>query len=133
MLFLGLGTGLRSALIAQNAIITLELGQLLFGDGTTLGEVLGKSGLQRLGKKVWRETIGRVVPALMGSFVADYVVLGGGNSKEVKSLPPGTRLGHNLTAFRGGFRLWHLEDVPTLGLEEVLPQNVIEPQDWRMI
>jgi len=134
MLFLGLGTGLGSALIAQNAIITLELGQLLLGDGTTLGEMLGRRGLQRLGKKAWRELIGRAVPSLMGSFVADYVVLGGGNSKEIKVLPPGTRLGHNLTAFRGGFRLWHLDDVPTLGEEGDAPPNHTEtPTEWRMI
>ena len=80
------------------------------------------------------ELIGRAVPSLMGSFVADYVVLGGGNSKEIKALPPGTRLGHNLTAFRGGFRLWHLDDVPTLGEEGDAPPNHTEtPTEWRMI
>src|SRR5687768_15063596 len=76
MLFLGLGTGLGSALIAQNAIISLELGQLLFSDGTMLGEMLGRRGLRRLGKKAWRGLVGRIVPALMGAFVAEYVVLG---------------------------------------------------------
>jgi polyphosphate glucokinase len=134
MLFLGLGTGLGSSLIAQNVIVPLELGQLPFSDGTRLGDVLCKSGLKRLGKKIWRETVSRVIPALMGSFVADYVVLGGGCSKEVKVLPPGTRLGHNLTAFRGGFRLWHLDDVRTLDTEEVvLPNPSPLSTEWRMI
>jgi predicted NBD/HSP70 family sugar kinase len=133
MLFLGLGTGLGSALLAQNAIVTLELGQLILGDGTTLGEILGRRGFRRLGKKAWREMVGRMVPALMGAFNADYVVLGGGNSKEIKLLPPGTRLGHNLTAFRGGFRLWHLEDIPTLGQEAGLPNHSTADTEWRVI
>jgi polyphosphate glucokinase len=133
MLFLGLGTGLGSALIAQNAIVTLELGRLLFSEGMTLGEVLGRRGFQRMGKKAWREAVCRIIPALMGSFIADYVVLGGGNSKEVKALPPGTRLGHNLTAFRGGFRLWHLDDVRTLDGDESLTYHPPAPTEWRMI
>jgi polyphosphate glucokinase len=133
MLFLGLGTGLGSTLVAQNAIVTLELGLLPLSDGTTLGEVFGRRGFRRLGKKVWRESVARIVPALMGAFVADYVVLGGGNSKEVKVLPPGARLGHNLTAFRGGFRLWHLDDVRTLDAGDGLTYHPPSPTEWRMI
>jgi len=133
MLFLGLGTGLGSALIAQNAIVTLELGQLLLSDGTTLSDVLGRRGYRRMGKKAWRDAVSKIVPALMGAFVADYVVLGGGNSKEVKALPPGTRLGHNLTAFRGGFRLWHLDDVRTLDAGEDPTYHPPTPTEWRMI
>jgi polyphosphate glucokinase len=125
MLFLGLGTGVGSALVAQNIIVTLELGQLPFRARGTINDLLGRQGLARLKKKQWREVIHEVVPILIGAFVADYVVIGGGNSKQVKTLPPGARLGNNLTAFRGGFRLWHLEDVPTLS-----PEGTVPPQSW---
>lgn len=111
MLFLGLGTGLGSTLITGNVVIPMELGQLIYDSERTLGEVLGRKGLAKQGKSAWREAVNRVVSALMGAFVADYVVIGGGNAKNVKGLPPGSRLGHNLTAFRGGFRLWGIEDV----------------------
>lgn len=111
MLFLGLGTGLGSALITGNVIVPLELGRLLFAGERTLGDVLGRRGLKRGGKGRWREAVQKAVTALMGAFVADYVVIGGGNAKHVKELPPGARRGHNLTAFRGGIRLWGLEDV----------------------
>ena len=118
MLFLGLGTGLGSALIADRVIVPLELAQLPSLDGTPLDHVLGKRGLQRLGKKAWRQAVDALVPRLMVAFLADEVVLGGGNAAQLKQLPPGGRLGHNQTAFRGGFRLWTLEDVPTLAGDE---------------
>jgi len=111
MLFLGLGTGLGSSLIAGNVIVPLELGRLPYDGERTLSEVLGRRGMERNGKSEWRKAVTRVVIALMGAFVADYVVIGGGNAKQVKELPPGARLGHNLTAFRGGIRLWSLEDI----------------------
>jgi hypothetical protein len=133
MLFLGLGTGLGSALIVRNVLITLELGCLPFAGGQTLSDVLGKKGLERLGKKSWRAIIADVVPKLMGAFVADDVVIGGGNAKEVKVLPPGARLGHNLTAFRGGFRLWHVDDVPTQSKDGGLPDAARQPAEWRLI
>jgi polyphosphate glucokinase len=131
MLFLGLGTGLGSALIANNVLINLELGELPYGDGV-LSQVLGNEGLDRQGKKAWRAILAHVLPGLMHAFVADYVVLGGGNAKHVKEVPPGVRLGHNLTAFRGGFRLWHLEDAPTLSTEPALPAQASEPLEWRL-
>ena len=118
MLFLGLGTGLGSALITGHVIIPLELGRLHYDAEQTLGNVLGRSGLERVGKKAWREAVNRCVTTLMASFIADYVVIGGGNSKQVKDLPPGARLGHNLTAFRGGFRVWNVEDVFELAASE---------------
>ena len=111
MLFLGLGTGLGSALITGHVIVPLELGRLFFDGERTLGEVLGRRGLERLGKSDWRQALNRTVTSLMQAFMADYIVVGGGNAKNVKEPPPGTRLGHNLTAFRGGFRLWSVEDV----------------------
>jgi polyphosphate glucokinase len=110
MLFLGLGTGLGSTLIAGHVIIPIELGRLLYDGERTLGEVLGRAGMEKIGKTEWRKAVQRTVTALMGAFVADYVVVGGGNAKRVRDLPPGVRLGHNLTAFRGGFRLWSVED-----------------------
>jgi hypothetical protein len=111
MLFLGLGTGLGSALITGHVIIPLELGRLPYDGERTFGEVLGRRGLARIGKSEWRKAITRTVTAMMGAFVVDYVVIGGGNAKNVREPPPGTRRGHNLTAFRGGFRLWSVEDI----------------------
>jgi polyphosphate glucokinase len=107
MLFLGLGTGLGSAMITEEFILTLELGQLPYKRGETLGEALGRQGLKRLGKTAWRRVVADVAPALMKAFLADSVVIGGGNAKKLRELPAGIRLGHNLTAFRGGYRLWN--------------------------
>ena len=117
MLFLGLGTGLGSALITEEFILTLELGHLPYKRGETLGETLGRQGLKRLGKVAWRRAVMDIAPTLMKAFLADSLVLGGGNAKKLKKLPPGVRLGHNLTAFRGGFRLWNIEDTQTLSTD----------------
>ncbi|HEY5869375.1 MAG TPA: ROK family protein [Candidatus Tectomicrobia bacterium] len=133
MLFLGLGTGLGSALIADRVIVPLELAQLPSLDGTPLDQVLGKRGLQRLGKKAWRQAVDALVPRLMVAFLADEVVLGGGNATQLKQLPPGVRLGHNQTAFRGGFRLWTLEDVPTLAGDEEHHPPPLQASAWRLI
>jgi len=114
MLFLGLGTGLGSALITEEIILNLELGHLPYKRGVTLGEALGRQGLKRLGKDEWRRVVTSMAPALMKAFLADSVVLGGGNAKKLKELPHGVRLGHNLTAFRGGFRLWNIGDAQNL-------------------
>jgi len=111
MLFLGLGTGLGSALITGNVIVPLELGRLFYDADRQLGDVLGRRGFEKLGKGDWREALNKTVTCLMAAFVVDYVVIGGGNAKHVKELPPGARRGHNLTAFRGGFRVWSVEDV----------------------
>lgn len=110
MLFLGLGTGLGSCLITGHVIVPLELGHLLYDAERTMGEVLGRKALERDGKGEWRKAVDRAVTALVRAFQADYVVVGGGNAKHVKEPPPGARLGHNLTAFRGGFRLWNVKD-----------------------
>jgi polyphosphate glucokinase len=132
MLFLGLGTGLGSTLIAEHVIVPLELGRLRY-DGETIGHILGRAGLARLGKPAWRAAGSEIVTSLMEAFVADYVVVGGGNAKVLTDLPPGARLGHNLTAFRGGFRLWSLEDVATLSTENAHAEFDRRPRDWRMI
>jgi polyphosphate glucokinase len=114
MLFLGLGTGLGSVLIIDNTLVPLELGELRHKSDQTYSERVGRRALEKIGKKAWRRRTCRMVPALQRAFLADYVVLGGGNAKHLKEpLPPGVRLGHNLTAFRGGFRLWGIDDAPT--------------------
>jgi polyphosphate glucokinase len=133
MLFLGLGTGLGSALIAESVIIPLELGRLRSPHGETLGETLGRAGYDRLGKDKWRKALTDVVTTLVSAFVVDYVVLGGGNAKKVKELPPVARLGHNLTAFRGGFRLWSIDDVPTLAADGEQVQVPRSAAEWRII
>src|SRR5262245_2578102 len=112
MLFLGLGTGVGSALITEEVILTLELGQLPYKRWETLGEALGRQGLKQLGKAAWRRLVMDVAPALMKAFLADRVVVGGGNAKNRKELPPGVRQSHNLTAFRGGSRMWDTGTAP---------------------
>ena len=89
--------------------------------------------MKRLGKKVWRKAVAEAVHMLTSVFLVDYIVLGGGNAKEFKDPPPGARLGHNLTAFRGGFRLWHLEDVQTFHPNGAPPQSLPPPTDWRVL
>jgi hypothetical protein len=133
MLFLGLGTGLGSALIAENVIVLLELGQLPYRRGKTLGQALGQRGLERLGKKAWRGAVEEVVARLTDAFMADYIVLGGGNAKLLKEMPSGARQGHNLTAFRGGFRLWTVEDVRTQSQDGHQLSPPPAAQEWRMI
>ena len=114
MLFLGLGTGLGSVLIIEKTLVPLELGELRQKGDQTLSARVGRSALKAIGKKAWRRRVLKMVPPLQRAFLADYVVLGGGNAKVLKEpLPPGVRLGHNLTAFRGGFRLWGIDDAPT--------------------
>ncbi len=135
MLFLGLGTGLGSALIAERAIVPVELSHLPWrGPKLTLGAVLGKEGLKRFGKKYWRRTLVTVAAQLNKAFLADYVVIGGGNAKYLRELPHGIRIGNNLTAFRGGFRLWGVEDVPVLtgGETEPVPESS-PPAEWRLL
>jgi hypothetical protein len=106
MLFLGLGTGIGSALIADYLIVPLELGHLRFDRKRTINDVLNRDALARDGRKTWRQHIDEVVQMILKAFVVDYVVLGGGNAKNIKEPPVGARLGHNRAAFRGGFRLW---------------------------
>ena len=134
MLFLGLGTGLGSALISEKVIVPLELGGLLYRDGRRFFDVVGRKGLQELGKDAWRTAVAEMVTMFAAAMAVDYVVLGGGNAKHIKQLPPTARLGNNLTAFRGGFRLWNVEDVPTITAEGVHnPCPTREPADWRYL
>jgi polyphosphate glucokinase len=109
MLFLGLGTGLGSALIVDRVLEPLELAHLPYKDGRTYEDYIGLRGLERLGKKKWRRSVGDVVDRLKSALEADYVVIGGGNAKLLKALPAGARLGSNENAFRGAFRLWQTD------------------------
>jgi predicted NBD/HSP70 family sugar kinase len=106
MLFLGLGTGLGSAMIADGNLQPMELAHLSYKNGKTYEDYLGERGLERLGKKKWRLHVAKIAKKLKAALEADYVVLGGGNSKKLKKLPAGTRLGSNANAFLGGFRMW---------------------------
>jgi len=105
MLFLGLGTGLGSAMIVDGIVQPMELGHLPY-KRRTFEEYIGVSGYERLGKKKWRRTVADVVARLMTALEPEDVVLGGGNVKKLKVLPPGCRAGDNSHAFVGGFRLW---------------------------
>jgi polyphosphate glucokinase len=106
MLFLGLGTGLGSALVVDNVLEPLELAHLPYRKARTYEDYLGQAGLKRLGKRKWRRHVAAVVRHLRTAMQADYVVLGGGNVRLIHRLPPHTRCGKNANAFRGGFRLW---------------------------
>lgn len=106
MLFLGLGTGLGSAMVVDKVIVPMELAHLPYKKGRTFEDYLGIRGLKRLGKKKWHKAVADVTARLKAALVADYVVLGGGNSRKLKTLPDGARLGDNHNAFLGGFRLW---------------------------
>jgi polyphosphate glucokinase len=109
MLFLGLGTGLGSAMISDGVLEPMELAHLLYKKGKTYEDYLGIRGLEKYGKKKWRREVFRVTELLKAALEADYVVLGGGNSKKLKTLPAGARLGNNENAFLGGFRLWQTD------------------------
>jgi polyphosphate glucokinase len=106
MLFLGLGTGLGSALIVDNRLVPLELAHLPYKKGRSYEDYIGEDGLKRHGKKKWRHHLNKVVQLLKAALQADYVVLGGGNARLLKKLPSGARLGKNSNAVLGGYRLW---------------------------
>lgn len=106
MLFLGLGTGLGSTLIVDHTVLPLELSNLRWSARETIGDVVGRRALKRFGVRKWRGRVIEVVNRFMQAFMADYAVIGGGNAKRLNQLPPGARLGHNQTAFRGGYRIW---------------------------
>jgi len=105
MLFLGLGTGLGTALVVDGIVEPMELGHLPYKKAT-YEDYIGLRGLEKRGKKKWRREVAKVVERLTAALEPDDVVLGGGNSKKLKQLPPHCRLGDNANAFLGGFRLW---------------------------
>ncbi|MBL0140540.1 MAG: ROK family protein [Betaproteobacteria bacterium] len=105
MLFLGLGTGLGTAMIVEGVVEPMELGHLPYRKGT-YEDYVGLRGLERLGEKKWRRHVVAVVERLRAALEPDDVVIGGGNSKKLAEPPLGCRLGDNANAFLGGFRLW---------------------------
>ncbi len=107
MLFLGFGTGLGTTLIVEGIVHPMEMGHLPYKKGS-FEDYVGQRGLDRNGKKEWRRDVEDVVARLIAALQPTDVVLGGGNVKKLKELPPNTRLGHNFNAFEGGFRLWDL-------------------------
>jgi polyphosphate glucokinase len=106
MLFLGLGTGLGSAMIVDGVAEPMELGHLPYRKDKTYEDFAGGAALQRLGKKKWRREVADIVKRLAAALEPDYVVLGGGNAEKLGRLPRKVRLGDNANAFKGGFRLW---------------------------
>jgi polyphosphate glucokinase len=106
MLFLGLGTGLGSAMIVDGILEPMELGHLPYRKSETFEDRVGAGGLERLGKKKWRREVADVVKQFIAALEPDYVVLGGGNAEKLGRLPQKARLGDNANAFKGGFKLW---------------------------
>jgi polyphosphate glucokinase len=115
MLFLGLGTGLGSALVLDGIVEPLELGHLPYRKNMTFEDYVGERGLLRLGKKKWQKAVFDVVARLTAAMQPDYVVIGGGGAKELDELPPNTRRGANANAFVGAFRLWGVDWAPPAG------------------
>lgn len=109
MLFLGLGTGLGSCLIVQHVIIPTELAHMPYKKGMAFEDSVGKKALKKHGRKRWEKDVHKVVEILSAALLPDYVVIGGGNSANLKKIPDNCRLGDNANAFLGGFRLWEQE------------------------
>ena len=109
MLFIGLGTAVGSALIAERLVLSLDIGRFRYGEERVY-EVLGDGGLDRLGLKKWRIAVNEITIAAKNALMADYVVLGGGNIKKIEEIPDGVRRGHNRNVVEGGRRLW--EELP---------------------
>ena len=124
MLFLGLGTGVGSALVSEHVMIPLELGCLPHPSGGTLADHLGRAGRREHGHHVWQQDVLEIVPLLRDAMASDYVVLGGGNGRKVDPLPPRTHRGGRDDAFEGGFRLWE---------EHVEPHDATPPPVWRVV
>jgi polyphosphate glucokinase len=105
MLFLGLGTGLGSTLVVDGIVVPMELGHLPYKKAT-FEDYVGQRGLEKYGKKKWRQYVADVIERLAAALEPDEIILGGGNADKLKTLPPGCRAGDNRNAFLGGFRLW---------------------------
>ena len=106
MLFIGLGTGLGTAMILEGVVEPMELGHLPYKKRLSYEDYVGRRGMSRLGKKAWRQEVLTVIDIFRAALQPEYIVLGGGNARLMKELPPDVRLGANANAFIGGFRLW---------------------------
>jgi polyphosphate glucokinase len=124
MLFIGLGTGVGSAIVADRVVIPLELGCLWCSEGATLAERLGKAGLDEYGGEAWQRTLRDSIDMMKRAFEPDYIVLGGGNASLVDPMPEGTVRGGNEDAVTGGFRLWE---------ERVEPHDRPASRAWRIL
>jgi len=120
LLFLGLGTGLGSSLVAEGVVVPMELGHLSY-KRRTYEDHLGNRGLKRLGKRKWAEHVAYAVDRLIEVLDPDDIVLGGGNAKKLRKLPSSCRLGDNANAFLGGFRMWEGHH-PSASLEAPAPE-----------
>lgn len=134
MLLLILGRSVGAALISENVIVTLDIARLSHGPGLTVGQVLGRAGMRKSGKSTWRTNVDEVIRGLKCAFLAEDVVVSGGNTHNIKKLPSGVRRGNDLTCFRGGSRLWTVQDVRTLHAEgtKALP-GPTPSTDWRLL
>jgi len=110
MLFLGLGTGMGATLILDGIVEPMEIGHLPYKRGRTFEGFVGERALERQGRKKWRKMVAEVVTHLSRAFEVDYVVLGGGNARLLKKLPPRARLGDNMNAMVGGRVIWEMDD-----------------------
>jgi polyphosphate glucokinase len=121
MLFLGVGTGLGSAMVLDGVVVPLELAHLPYRKGRTYEEYVGVEGLDRRGKKRWRKSVLDVIVRLQAALVCDYVLLGGGNAKLMKNLPSHVIMGANSNAVEGGLRLWQNPDELRTSAKPVKP------------
>ena len=123
MLFLGLGTGLGTCMIAHHQVLPMELGHMPFRDGRTFEQLVGEASREDLGNKAWRKEVWKVVQILHDGLLPDQIVLGGGNAKKIAKhqdeIPDFVTLGENTNAFLGGFEVWnddrYEKTVPVLG------------------
>jgi polyphosphate glucokinase len=125
MLFLGIGTGLGSAMIFDGVVIPLELAHLPYKKGRTYEEYVGLAGLQRRGEERWRKSVLDIVERLRAALVCDSVLLGGGNAKLMKDLPSHVILGANSNAIDGGIKLW--QDVSDPTTASAPPSKITKP------
>jgi polyphosphate glucokinase len=109
MLYIGLGTGMGTVFISDGKIIPLALGHLKFYKGETFDHYLSRKGLERYGSKAFRRAVQEAAESLKSAFMADYVMIGGGNAKKLEELPEGCRRGSNQMAYTGGVRMWEAE------------------------
>jgi hypothetical protein len=126
MLYLGFGTGVGSALIADGVVLPLAIGHLKLWENESFDHYLSRDGLRRHGKKRWRQAVCEAASMLQGVFLADYVVLGGGNAEEIKELPEGCRRGGNHNAYFGGLRMWEDHDEHSAARLKVVPRVATE-------
>lgn len=135
LLFLGLGTGLGSAMVVDGIVVPMELGHLPYRKGT-YEDYAGLRGIEKRGKEKWEHHVKEIVAYLTAALLPEDVVLGGGNVKKLKELPPGCRVGDNANAFLGGFRLWEQPAYQTASLpQQQIPKllNTEGIRKWRQM